>query len=59
MTIKCDWCGDLLSGPGGLAFSPPQDRHKPDAPMVVAKFHLCVRCWERLLAIVHTDRNRK
>ncbi len=39
LDIHCDRCGDPLTQPGALIFSPPQRR-------TVEKYHLCVGCYE-------------
>jgi hypothetical protein len=43
LSIACDRCGDRLTQPGALAFSPPQA-----GSWQVEKFHLCVSCWAYL-----------
>jgi len=40
--IWCDLCGDELTEPGALIFSPPNERHR------VGKFHICTDCWADL-----------
>lgn len=38
--VNCSWCGDALTEPGALLFSPPDSCGK------VRKAHVCVGCWE-------------
>ncbi len=58
MSIKvaCNKCGQELTEPGGLAFSPPLGGEvtitvnnivSRTTIMKVDKKHLCVSCWER------------
>lgn len=43
LSVMCDRCGDTLTQPGALAFSPPAvGGHQ------VEKYHLCVRCWAEI-----------
>lgn len=42
MKITCDKCGCELTEPGGLIFSPPDNR-------LSEKYHLCTGCWMRLV----------
>lgn len=51
--IICSRCGDTLQELGGLAYSPPWKPMNPithpiDAPIVVAKYHICKDCWEKV-----------
>jgi hypothetical protein len=39
LEIKCDLCKELLTKPGALLFSPPNQRG------YVKKFHLCQGCY--------------
>lgn len=38
--VNCSWCGDALTEPGALIFSPPTQLG------AVWKDHVCVDCWE-------------
>jgi len=46
MDISCDKCGEGLTTPGGLAFSPPTYREVGD-DMLCRKYHLCIDCWTK------------
>lgn len=43
--IECDMCGNALTKPGGLLFSPPFGELQ-----VCEKFHLCKQCYRLLLS---------
>jgi hypothetical protein len=43
LSVACDRCGNLLTEPGALVFSPPQ----ADCQQV-EKYHLCVSCWAEI-----------
>jgi hypothetical protein len=43
MTINCSACGNQLTKPGAILFSPPRKNGNSD---IVTKFHLCHVCYE-------------
>lgn len=43
MTINCSSCGNQLTKPGAILFSPPRKNGNSD---IVTKFHLCQECYE-------------
>lgn len=44
IAVTCSRCGEELTAPGGLMFSPPLD-----GVWNVVKFHLCAECWPVVL----------
>ena len=40
LQIDCDRCGEEVSFPGGLVFSPPVGHS-------VEKYHICRACWHK------------
>jgi len=40
MLIRCNFCSQALTRPGGLLFGPPDDEGKS------LKQHLCFPCWD-------------
>lgn len=52
LEIPCDKCGEVLSEPGALLFSPP------DASSQCTKIHLCVWCWQEL-GLIDLQQKRK
>lgn len=41
MKIKCNRCQQVLTKPGALVFSPPEEN-------VSIKFHICDECWPQI-----------
>ncbi len=54
MPIKptCDKCGEELQDFGGILLSPP------DSKGMVKKFHLCIKCYEKMSAELKTSLNK-
>lgn len=44
LIINCDCCGEVLTKPGALLFSPPMEKF-------VWKYHFCVSCYDKIRKI--------
>ena len=45
LDINCDVCGELVTEPGALIFTPPEMGRRNR----VEKYHVCVRCFDHHL----------
>jgi hypothetical protein len=57
MVIRCGWCFAILTTPGALLFTPPDDIGR------CFKIHLCVKCYQSVVApptpvAISRDRDR-